>query len=315
MVPLKLKTQRYFAPTVGLNSKIKNFYFYSKLKRVVIIKSLMRIIFVDWRIGRIIMFIMITGSVAFGFGSTIINSLLASLAGALLSAGGFYLDYFGDYMADIKAEKLSNPIANGSISPKGMLLLLIIFLVISGIIGLLVNFLILIPYFLIILIIIGLNQGLLNRPLLRAFSLGALQGLYVIMGALFNHKFGLDVLLVAFFLFFAMTGGRVLGDTRDFLYDQKTDTMTIPKKYGLRWGSYFLLINEIIAYAFALLSFFFGNFKLGYLICMILTIILGLPITLVFVLKPNPKIGNLVNMMSFGFLGMLFIIGLIIGRN
>jgi 4-hydroxybenzoate polyprenyltransferase len=181
-------------------------------------------------------------------------------------------------------------------------------------IGILINLYTIIPFLLIILIILGLNQGLLNTPLLRAFSLGALQSLYVILGALYGNRFGLDVLLVAFFLFFAMTGGRVLGDTRDYLHDQKTDTMTIPKKYGLRWGSFFLLINEIIAYVFTILSFFLGNFNFGYLVCMILTIIFGFPITLIFVLKPTPKIGNLVNMMSFGFLGMLFIIGMIIGR-
>ena len=83
----------------------------------------MKTFLVDWRGGRIIMFIMITSSVAFGFGSTILNSILAGLAGAFLSAGGFYLDYYGDYEEDIESGKLSNPIAKGTIAPKYMLLL------------------------------------------------------------------------------------------------------------------------------------------------------------------------------------------------
>jgi 4-hydroxybenzoate polyprenyltransferase len=174
--------------------------------------------------------------------------------------------------------------------------------------------LILIPIGCIILVILGLNYGVLNTPLLRAFSLGALQGLYVIIGALTAYMFDLSVIFVAMFLFFAMTGGRVLGDARDFLHDQKTDTITIPKKYGLKWGSYFLLVNEILAYIFAVLSYFIGNFNPGYLICVILIILCGLPITLVFVRKPTPKTGNLVNMLSFGFLGMLFIIGMVLGK-
>jgi 4-hydroxybenzoate polyprenyltransferase len=149
---------------------------------------------------------------------------------------------------------------------------------------------------------------------LRAFSLGALQGLYVVIGALTARIMDLSVILIALFLFFAMTGGRVLGDARDYLHDQKTDSLTIPKKYGLKWGSYFLLANEILAYIFAVLSFFVGNFNIGYLICVILIIMFGLPITLIFVRNPTPRTGNLVNMLSFGFLGMLFIIGMILGK-
>ena len=277
-------------------------------------KSRLHIIFVDWRLGRVIMFIMITGSVAFGFGSSLLISIISAVIGALLSASGFYLDYLGDYKNDRESGKLTNPIAKGVISPKSMFTLIITFLSIVIILSSLINFMILIPMICLILIIIGLNQGILNTPLSRAFSLGALQGLYIIIGALAAKKFGLDVIFVALFLFFAMTGGRVLGDTRDFLFDQKTETMTIPKKYGLRWGGYFLLLNEIVAYIFAILSYFFGSFNIGYLICMILIIILGLPITLIFVRNPNPKVGNLTNMLSFGFLGMLFIIGMVIGR-
>lgn len=47
---------------------------------------------------------------------------------------------------------------------------------------------------------------------------------------------------------------------------------------------------------------------------MILTIILGLLITLIFMRDPTPKTGNTTKIFSFGFLGMLLIIGMILGR-
>ena len=147
-------------------------------------KSLIRTIFVDWRVGRIIMFIMITGSVAYGFGSSLLNVLLASILGATLSASGFYLDYLGDYKKDRESEKLSNPIARGVISPKSMSVLVILLIAVNILIATFINILILIPVSFLFIVILGLNLGFLNTPLLRAFSLGALQGLYVIIGAL-----------------------------------------------------------------------------------------------------------------------------------
>jgi hypothetical protein len=49
--------------------------------------------------------------------------------------------------------------------------------------------------------------------------------------------------------------------------------------------------------------------------CMILTIILGLPITLIFIRDSTPKTGNRANMLSFELLGILFIIGMVLGKN
>ena len=105
--------------------------------------STIRSIFVDWRIGRVIMFILITGSVSFSLGNEILNIILAGVIGATLSAGGFYLDYLGDYKKDRESGKLSNPIAKGTISPRIGAILVIFLLCISVIIGLLVKIIIL----------------------------------------------------------------------------------------------------------------------------------------------------------------------------
>jgi len=192
------------------------------------------------------MFFFITSSVTYGLGGSLLNFLLAGLVGATLSAEGFFFDYLGDYQKDRESGNLKNPLARGSLSPRGGLIIVILCFTISSITCIIINPWALIPLACLIGVIGGFVQGLLDSALLRAFSLGALQGLYVLIGALFAYKFELSVILLALFLFFAMTGARVLGDTRDLPYDQKTDTRTIPKKYGAKWGDIFLLLMKFL---------------------------------------------------------------------
>ncbi|MFB0563761.1 MAG: UbiA family prenyltransferase, partial [Candidatus Lokiarchaeia archaeon] len=194
--------------------------------------SKLRSIFEERRVGRIIMFILITGSVTYGLGGTWPNVVLAGLIGVTLSAGGFYLDYLADYEKDRASGRMLNPIARGTLSPRAGLSIVVLCLGTSAVLSLLSNPWILLPLVSVVIVDVGLAIGVLDTPFLRAFSLGALQGFYVIIGALAANRFELGVILLSLFLLFAMTGGRVLGDTRDLLYDQKTDTMTIPKKYG-----------------------------------------------------------------------------------
>ncbi len=276
--------------------------------------SKMQTIFGDWRLGRILMFIFITSSVSYGVGGSLVNILLAGLVGATLSAGGFFFDYLGDYKTDRESGNLKNPIARGTLSPRGGLIFIISCFTISIVTCVIINPWALIPLLSLIGVIGGLVQGILDGALLRAFSLGILQGFYVLIGALFAYKFELSVILLALFLFFAMTGARVLGDTRDLPYDQKTNISTIPKKYGIRWAGYFLLINEIIAYIIGILIYLLGLLGIGYLICIICIIAIGFPLNLWFILKSTPKIARTVNVLSLAILGSLFVIGMIIGR-
>jgi len=186
--------------------------------------------------------------------------------------------------------------------------------VISGVICIIVNPWALIPLICLIGVIAGLVQGILDTALLRSFSLGVLQGFYVLIGALFAYEFEVSVILLALFLFFAMIGARVLGDTRDLPYDEKTETSTIPKKYGVKWGGYFLLINEIIAYIIGITIYILGLLGIGYLICMVCIITIGIPLNLLFILRPSPKIARIVNVLSLAILGSLFVVAMFIGK-
>jgi len=276
--------------------------------------SKMQVVFGNWRLGRIIMFILITSSVSYGLGGSSIIVIFAGLVGATLSAGGFFFDYLGDYKKDRETGNLKNPIANGTLSPRGGFLIIITCFIISIVISIMVNIWALIPIFCLIGVVSGLVQGILDTALLRSFSLGALQGFYVLIGALFVNKFELSVVLLALYLFFAMTGARVLGDTRDLPYDQKTDTSTIPKKYGIRWTKYFLLINEVIAYIISILIYILGLLGIEYLICMISIIIVGTILNLIFIFYPTPHTARIVNILSLAILGSLFVIAMVFGK-
>ncbi|UCC20354.1 MAG: UbiA family prenyltransferase [Promethearchaeota archaeon] len=276
--------------------------------------SKMQLIFGDWRLGRILMFFFITSSVSFGLGGNLINIILAGIIGATLSAGGFFFDYLGDYKKDRESGNLKNPIARGTLSPRAGLIFVVLCFAISITICIIINFWALIPLFCLIGVIGGLVYGILDTALLRSISLGALQGFYVLIGALFAYKFELSVILLSLFLFFAMTGARVLGDTRDLPYDQKTDTSTIPKKYGLKWGSWFLLFNEFLAYIIGIMIYLLGLLGIGYLICMIIIIAIGIPLNLLYFFHPTPKTARIANVLSLAILGSLFVIAMLIGR-
>jgi 4-hydroxybenzoate polyprenyltransferase len=274
----------------------------------------MQIIFGNWRLGRIIMFILITSSVSYGLGGSIMNVILAGLVGAMLSAGGFFFDYLGDYKKDRATGNLKNPLASGKLSPPGGLFIVITCFFISITISTIVNIWALIPLLSLIGVIGGLVHGILDTALLRSFSLGALQGFYVLIGALFAYKFELSVILLALYLFFAMTGARALGDTRDLPYDEKTDTSTIPKKYGIQWTKIFLLINEVIAYTISISIYVLGLLGIGYLICMVSIIIVGTILNLIFIFHPTPQIARIVNVLSLAILGSLFVIAMVVGK-
>ncbi|NPE08837.1 MAG: UbiA family prenyltransferase [Asgard group archaeon] len=278
-------------------------------------KSKMQIIMVDWRVGRFIMFFMITAAVTYGLEGTWQEVLYAGAIGVLVAFTGFFLDYISDMVDDKKSGKLSNPIAKGTLNPIFAVVLIVTTLFASIILTIFTNEYVLIPIGILVLVIIF--QGVfdfMNTPIVRAITLGVLQGLYVIIGALCAHNLNVAAGLMTLFLFFAMTGGRAAGDTRDLPHDLKVETMTLPKKYGPRGGAIFMLVNQFLAYGVGIGTYFTGVFKIGFLICMIITVVIGSIMSIIFVIKPTPKVANIVNMLSFGILGMLFIIGLITGR-
>jgi 4-hydroxybenzoate polyprenyltransferase len=258
---------------------------------------------------------LVTGSTAYGFGASIRNVLLAGLAAMFLALGGFYIDYLADWRKDKASGKTLNPIAAGEMSGAMGAVFAVVGIVASALLGYVVNPFILLPAVGVLFFVVGMATGILETPVLRAIGLGAIQGLYVVVGGLAARNFGWGIVFTALFLFFAMTGGRVMGEVRDLPHDSKVNTATIPLRYDRRWMSTFLLVNEVIAYIFALSVYFVGALGLGYLVCILAVIVAGMAINLVFVLNPAPRIADRTNKLSFGMLGMLYVLGMILGRR
>ncbi|HUV06194.1 MAG TPA: UbiA family prenyltransferase [Spirochaetia bacterium] len=267
-----------------------------------------------WRIGRAIMMALITGSTAYGFGASGRNVFLAGLAAASLALAGFYIDYLADWKRDRASGKMLNPIASGDMAPGTGLVFIFLGSGISIAAGALINPLTLLPMAGVILVVIGMAVGVLETPVLRAVSLGAIQGFYVLLGGLASKGIGWGISLTALFLFFAMTGGRVMGEVRDLPHDTRAGTLTIPQRYGKRFSSLFLLLNEVVAYTLALSVYCVGELGRGYLYCVLGIIGAGTAINLLFILNPTPRRADITNKLSFGVLGMLYVFGMFLGR-
>lgn len=266
------------------------------------------------RILRVLMLAMVTGATAYGFGATPRKIVLVTLCAAFICWGGFFLDFLMDWRKDRLSGKLFNPIASGGVSPRLALTFVIGATGLGAVLAILTRPIILLPAAAVIGIVAGLGAGVLDTPILRAMSLGALQGLYALMGGLAAFASGWGLWLAAVFLFFAMTGGRVLGDVRDLPYDERVGTLTIPRRYGMRRAVLFLLVNEGIAYAVGVAGYFAGGLGAGYLYCMLAIVGGGIIINSVFALEPTPKTADIANRLSLGLLGMLYVLGMVLGR-
>jgi 4-hydroxybenzoate polyprenyltransferase len=271
-------------------------------------------IFESWRVGRVLMMAVVTGSTAYGFGARLREVILASLAACFLAVGGFYLDYLADWQKDRQSGKMLNPIASGEMSSAAGRILVAVSLGTSAVLGALTNPWVLLPLAGVVAVVSGLAVGILDTPFLRAVSLGALQGLYVLIGGVAAGGLGWGVVLTALFLLFAMTGGRVMGEVRDLPYDLQTDTRTIPQRYGTPWAIGFLLINELLSYATALSVYWVAPMAVGYLYCILGIVVAGTVLNLVFALKPEPRVADMTNKLSFMLLGTLYVLGMVLGR-
>lgn len=92
---------------------------------------------------------------------------------------------------------------------------------------------------------------------------------------------------------------------------------------GLRIGRIIMLtlVSGSTAYGFGgtskevSLAGLIGALSQGYFYCVLGIIIVGTIINLIFITKPTPKIAGLTNALSLGVLGMLYVLGMVLGRK
>ena len=268
-----------------------------------------------FRLNRSIMVAMITGSAAFAAGAGVNLALLMMLAGWCLAVGGFSMDLYADRdlgKDGVRASLRKNPITSGAISLKAGLAFSILFIIISFVLLVFINPTGLIPWFLILTIIIGLARHIFEAPLTRAFTLGALQSLYLIMGATAGQMHS-GLWLLAGMFFFAMFGGRGMIDIRDYPLDQETRVQTLPKKYGIKNTAIFTLVCLVIAFALSLAAYFTGEFTRLYLYLDLLFILIGMICAVLFAARPTPRLAWQLTLVFMVGSGSLMCLAMVVG--
>jgi 4-hydroxybenzoate polyprenyltransferase len=247
-----------------------------------------------FRINRTVMVAAIAGTGAYASGASPGRSMLMVLGGFLLAVGGFSMDFVADRDLDRtgpRAIHRLNPVASGEISPRFGLVFSIVFLAASLVLIAWLSPLSLIPWAIVIAVIVGLAVHHFETALTRSFTLGVLQALYFIMGAL-EGSVTLGIVLLALMFFFAMFGGRALTDIRDFLQDSNTPVETFPKKYGIRGAVVFTSVCLIVAYFLSFAAWLTGEFNGMYLVLDLVFIVAGLAVVVLLWFRPTPKIGR-----------------------
>jgi 4-hydroxybenzoate polyprenyltransferase len=272
-------------------------------------------VFEQLRIGRVLMMTVVTGTTAFGFGAPTGRIALAAGAAGLLSMGCFLLDHLFDLKRDTAGGRSTNPFAAGTLSPSTGRILIAVLAAGAGTLALLLGWAALACAAGIVLVVAGLGTGILDGPVARAVSLGALQGLYALLGGLAAGPPGVGIGFTALFLLLAMTGGRVLGDVRDMAADERAGTRTIPLRFGIRASIVFLFCFETLAYLAGAAMYRFGGLGRGWLWCLVAIAAAGTTIDVLFAVRPTPRRADLANQLSLGLLGSLYSLGMVLARS
>ncbi len=267
------------------------------------------------RVRRIAMYALIAGATAYGFGGTLRIVWQAAAVAALLAAGGLYLINTGEWQKDRAAGKAYNPVACGFISPRVGVAVATTGLLGSLVWGSCLNEEIILALAGVVFVAGGRALGFFATPILSAISHGALAGLFVLVGGLAAGGLESGLIFAVLFLFFAIICGRVLSNLRDLPLDSMDEAVTIPRKYGIRRSVSFLIVNELVASILALAVYWTGAFGPGYLYCALALITVRTAVNIFLAIKPNPNMAQKAAKVSFGSLGVLYVLGMFLGRR
>jgi 4-hydroxybenzoate polyprenyltransferase len=270
-----------------------------------------------FRPNRTIMVALITGAGAWVGGAPASRALLMTLVGWLLAVGGFSLDFFAD--RDLVAQgprafHRLNPLADGTIAPRIGLLFSLAFIGLSFIALAIVSPRSLLLWLIILIVLGGLALHLFESPIARALTLGLLQMLYVLMGGSAT-RLTPALWIISGMFFFAMFGGRGVTDIRDFAQDKATRVRTLPMLLGMRGAAWFTFVNLVIAFCLSYAAWLTGEFTRIYLYLDYAFITLGMLCAVWFVMRPSPKMGLYFTYIFMMGEGMLIILAMVLGRR
>jgi 4-hydroxybenzoate polyprenyltransferase len=265
------------------------------------------------------MMAIVAGTAAFASGAGNGKSLWMALTGWCLAVAGFSMDFYADRHVDRRGSlagaipaSLANPLADGSLPAWFGLVFSLAFFAASLAGVILLAPWGLVPWSGVVIVVAGLALGVFDRPLLRAATLGLLQGLYLLLGGTAG-SLNPGIWMLSGVLLFAMTGARGLTDIRDFPEDKETEVQTLPKRYGTRRTVVFTLVCLHIAYALSLAAYFIGDFSRLYLYVDLVFVGTGLGLTWFFAARPTPKVAHRLTPAFLMGQGSLFSLMLVLG--
>jgi 4-hydroxybenzoate polyprenyltransferase len=267
------------------------------------------------RLNRTIMVAILAGAAAFASGSGATRSLWMTLVAWLLAVGGFSLDFWADRDLDFegpRAEVRHNPLSDNSLTPDTGLTFSIACLAASFGLMVVIIPLALLVWLPILAVILGLAAHRFETPLARAFTLGLLQGLYVLMGGMAG-QLSAGLWLLAGVFFFAMFGGRGMIDIRDFPQDQVTRVQTLPKRYGIQRTARFTAVCLLIAFALSLAAYFTGEFSRMYLYLDLVFVAVGLVCAWLFATRPSPRLAYALTLVFMMGTGLVICLAMVLG--
>ncbi|MBN1308948.1 MAG: UbiA prenyltransferase family protein [Chitinispirillaceae bacterium] len=270
-----------------------------------------------FRINRTIMVAALAGIGAHVAGAPCKRSLSMTLIGFLLATGGFSMDFVADRHLDCtgpRARIRLNPVAAGEIPVVFGWTFSSVFLLGSLLLTAWISPPSLIPWAVIAAVILGLAFQCFETAIMRCVTLGLLQALYLVMGAMAGSPTRSVCLLAAMF-FFAMFGGRAVTDIRDFLQDKNTPVETFTKKYGLRRTVIFACSCLAVSFALSFAVYLTGEYTAVYLYIDLVYIASGVVFTVILALHPTPKVAQHLTYAFMMGLGSLICIALLLGKT
>jgi len=269
------------------------------------------------RLNRTIMVAVLAGAAAFAAGAAVTRSLWTMLAAWLLAVGGFSLDFWADRDLDLegpRAEIRHNPLSDGSLAPDTGLTFSVVCLAASFGLTVATVPMALSLWLVILAVIVGLAAHCFETPLARAFTLGLLQALYVLMGSLAG-QLSPGLWLLAGVFFFAMFGGRGMIDIRDFPQDQATRVQTLPKRYGVQRTAQFTTVCLLIAFALSLAAYLTGEFRPIYLYLDLVFVAVGLACAWLFATRPSPRLAYALTLVFMMGTGLVICLAMVLGST
>lgn len=276
------------------------------------LRSLMKLI----RPGRVLMISLLTWVIAYALRLGPSQQVRIVLAGMFLGMAGFALDMYADCEVDKHGGRLwpINPLAAGMMTQSAARRWIAFFMIAGVAFCASVHPLALLPAAVLLLVYWGLAQGVLDRPIVRAITLGLLQALYVLLASAATGTIPLVMMGVATVLFVAMFGARAAADIRDLPHDALVQTRSLPKAYGVRVTSWIMPVAITTAAGIALYISTLGFFDADYLLWTLLAFGPGVVLAWSFVLRPTPNYAFALAW-PYWSIGLLYMIALVLGST